>query len=71
LLRALVIARLGMLGDTDVVKEAQLRFEKHVDGSQLVPADLRSPVYRIVLSAGDEATFDTMMKACFIFIRIF
>lgn len=63
-----MIARLGMLGDEEVLKEAQLRFEKHIDGSQLVPADLRSPVYRIVLSAGDEATFDTMLKVCYFII---
>lgn len=63
-----MIARLGMLGDEDVLKEAQLRFEKHIDGSQLVPADLRSPVYRIVLSAGDETTFDTMLKVCYFII---
>ncbi|XP_059468459.1 puromycin-sensitive aminopeptidase isoform X2 [Neocloeon triangulifer] len=62
LLRSLVIGRLGWLGHEDIVNEARIRFEKHISGEQQLPADLRSPVYRTVLAAGDAATFDTMLK---------
>jgi len=66
LLRSLVIGRLGVLGHEAVVKEAQHRFQQHIDGLQQLPADLRSPVYRAVLSAGDKTTFETMLKVDFL-----
>jgi len=62
LLRPLVIGRLGRFGDEAVIAEAQKRFEAHVSGKALIPADLRSPVYRTVLSVGDESTYNTMLK---------
>ena len=62
LLRPLVIGRLGRFGDEAIIAEAQKRFEAHVSGKALIPADLRSPVYRTVLSVGDESTYNTMLK---------
>ncbi|XP_069697519.1 puromycin-sensitive aminopeptidase isoform X2 [Periplaneta americana] len=62
LLRSLVISRLGWFGDEAIVAEAQKRFEDHVSGKALLPADLRSPVYKAVLSVGDESTYNTMLK---------
>ncbi|KAF4524826.1 hypothetical protein B566_EDAN013986 [Ephemera danica] len=43
-------------------EKAKKRFEMHVAGTTLLPADLRSPVYRAVLSQGDKSTFDAMLK---------
>jgi puromycin-sensitive aminopeptidase len=51
-----------MFGDADILTEARRRFDLHVAGTTLLPADLRSPVYRAVLSQGDETTFNTMLK---------
>jgi hypothetical protein len=65
LLRPLVIGRLGRFGDKGIIAEAQVRFEAHVSGKVLIPADLRSPVYRTVLSVGDESTYNTMLKVSY------
>jgi puromycin-sensitive aminopeptidase len=62
LLRALVIGRLGWFEDEAVVAEAQKRFEAHISGGPVIPADLRSAVYRAVLSAGDESSYNTMLR---------
>lgn len=65
LLRPLVIGRLGRFGDEAIIAEAQKRFDAHVSGKALIPADLRSPVYRTVLSVGDESTYNTMLKVSY------
>jgi hypothetical protein len=65
LLRPLVIGRLGRFGDEAIIAEARKRFDAHVSGKTLIPADLRSPVYRTVLSVGDEATYSTMLKVSY------
>lgn len=65
LLRPLVIGRLGKFGDKAIIAEAQKRFDAHVSGKALIPADLRSPVYRTVLSVGDESTYSTMLKVSY------
>jgi len=65
LLRPLVIGRLGRFGDEAIIAEAQKRFDAHVSGKALIPADLRSPVYRTVLSVGDESTYSTMLKVSY------
>ena len=45
LLRTLLMSRLGRYGDADVVAECQHRFKAHVDGTEPIPADIRSSVY--------------------------
>ncbi|TMS23086.1 Puromycin-sensitive aminopeptidase [Larimichthys crocea] len=62
LLRGLVLGKLGKAGHKPTLEEARRRFRDHVDGKQVLPADLRSPVYLTVLKHGDSATLDTMMK---------
>ncbi|XP_022199071.2 puromycin-sensitive aminopeptidase isoform X2 [Nilaparvata lugens] len=63
LLRSLVISRLGAtFRDAEVIAEAQKRFAAHLSGERPIPADLRSPIYRVVMAAGDETTFDQMIK---------
>lgn len=62
LLRPLVIGRLGWFGDKAVIGESKKRFEGHSSGNQIIPADLRSPVYKAVLSVGDENTYNTMLR---------
>lgn len=44
LLRGLVLGKLGKAGHKPTLEEARRRFKEHVDGKQVLPADLRSPV---------------------------
>lgn len=46
MLRGLILGRLGCYGDAEVIEECKKRFQAHVEGSQLIPADLRGAVYR-------------------------
>ncbi|XP_067208071.1 puromycin-sensitive aminopeptidase isoform X1 [Linepithema humile] len=62
LLRSLVLVRMAALNDQDMIEEAKRRFELYVNGTTTLAADLRSPVYRAVLSAGDADTYKTMIK---------
>ncbi|KAJ4944929.1 hypothetical protein JOQ06_013468 [Pogonophryne albipinna] len=62
LLRSLVLGKLGKAGHKPTLEEARRRFRDHVEGKQVLPADLRSPVYLTVLKHGDSATLETMMK---------
>ena len=59
-MRSLVIRFLGKCGDEDTVSEAKKRFDQHVKGESSLPADLRSPVYSIVLAHGDHSTLTTV-----------
>ncbi|PWA30734.1 hypothetical protein CCH79_00009263 [Gambusia affinis] len=62
LLRGLVLGKLGKAGHKPTLEEARRRFKEHVEAKQVLPADLRSPVYLTVLKHGDAATLDTMLK---------
>ncbi|XP_070156779.1 puromycin-sensitive aminopeptidase [Polyergus mexicanus] len=62
LLRSLVLGRMAALNDPDTIEEAKRRFELHVNGVTTLAADLRSPVYRAVLSVGDANAYETMIK---------
>lgn len=44
LLRSLVLGKLGKAGHKPTLEEARRRFKEHVEGKQILPADLRSPV---------------------------
>jgi hypothetical protein len=55
---------LGSFEDEAVIAEARKRFEAYISGGPVIPADLRSPVYRAVLSVGDESTYNTMLRVC-------
>merc|ERR1712136_121162 len=54
LLRSLVIGRMGSCGDQATIDEARKRLQAHSDKSAPLNADLRSPVYGIVLSNGGK-----------------
>lgn len=62
LLRSLVLGRMAALNDEETIEEAKKRFELHVSGTTPLAADLRSPVYRAVLTAGDADTYETMLR---------
>ncbi|XP_061715100.1 puromycin-sensitive aminopeptidase isoform X1 [Cydia pomonella] len=62
LLRSLVLNKMISFEDPDTIKEAKNRFEKHVSGAAILPADLRSACYRAVLADADEATFQRFLE---------
>ncbi|XP_045101162.1 puromycin-sensitive aminopeptidase-like isoform X2 [Portunus trituberculatus] len=62
LLRSLVLGQLGLYGEESVVTEAKKRLLAHVANTVTLPADLRSPVYKTVVSQADEKTYEQMLK---------
>ncbi|KAL5290109.1 NPEPPS family protein [Megaselia abdita] len=62
LLRSLVLHRLISFSCDETIKEAKQRFEDHINGVNLLPADLRSVCYKAVLQTGDLSTFEQMLK---------
>lgn len=68
LLRPRVLGKMISLGDQETIDEAKKRFALHVSGETILPADLRSPVYRAVLMSsstdadGENETLKTMLK---------
>ena len=46
LLRMLVISRMGQLGHEGTVAEARKRLAAHITKAELIPADLRSAVFK-------------------------
>lgn len=68
LLRSLVLGQLGLYGEESVVAEAKKRLAAHVANTTTLPADLRSPVYKTVVSQADEKTYDQMLKVNSLYI---
>jgi len=61
MLRSVVIERLGECGDEAVINEARKRFKAHCSEEHLIGADLRTAVYRTVLSNGTEDDYDELI----------
>ena len=68
MLRPVIIRTLGMCGYQEVVDEAVKRVHCHYklsgDAVHSLPADIRSAVYSIVLTYGDEGYLNKMMDVC-------
>jgi len=62
LLRSLVITRLGKAGDQEIRLEAKRRFDLHASGGAQISPDIRSAVYSIVASMGQEDDYNTMLR---------
>lgn len=62
LTRALVIGRLVSFGDQAVIAKAKKLFADHLSKTSLIPADLRSAVYRAVAAYGDDEMFESIFK---------
>lgn len=61
LLRSIIISKIGQHAHDPTVKEARLRFKAHIEKTEELPADLRAPVYRVVMANGDDETFNQMI----------
>ena len=62
LLRSQILGWMGCNGHAPTITEAKRRFNDHVTGKSLLPADLRASVYRIVACNGDSSTHEQLMK---------
>ncbi|CAK8674637.1 unnamed protein product [Clavelina lepadiformis] len=62
MLRSLVIDRMGQCGCDNTVAESNKRLATHLNKSCMLNADLRSPVYGIVLSHGGRKDFETLLS---------
>lgn len=62
LLRSLVLTRLVSFRSPMISETARKRFRSHVNGTKLLPADLRSTCYKAVLQDGDTAIFEEMLQ---------
>ncbi|XP_071942533.1 puromycin-sensitive aminopeptidase-like [Antedon mediterranea] len=62
LLRSLVIRIMGRNGHPHAVEEARKRFKDHASNVNILPADLRAPVYNTVLVHGNEEDFNAMLE---------
>ncbi|NP_001268818.1 puromycin-sensitive aminopeptidase-like isoform X1 [Bombyx mori] len=62
LLRSLVLNKMISFEDPDTIKEAKIRFEKHISGERPLAADLRSACYRAELGGADERVFERFLQ---------
>ena len=62
LLRSLLLGRMAMFDDPEVIAEAERRFDLHIKGQEQVPADFRSTVYKAVLRTGSRSSTRTCCK---------
>ncbi|RWS09721.1 Puromycin-sensitive aminopeptidase-like protein [Dinothrombium tinctorium] len=62
LLRSVVIMKLILFEDAKLIEEAKSRFENHVNGTAIIPADLRTSVYGAVAKDCNNETFETLFK---------
>lgn len=60
LLRSLVINRLSVFEDKQVISHAKKLFDAHFNGTHVIPADLRGAVYRAVAIDCDNKTFEQL-----------
>uniref|UniRef100_A0A0K2TW69 Aminopeptidase n=1 Tax=Lepeophtheirus salmonis TaxID=72036 RepID=A0A0K2TW69_LEPSM len=61
LLRPSLIKRMGLSGHEGAIEEARRRFDLHFNGSKNIEANLRNPIYSIVMAHGDKNTLKQML----------
>jgi aminopeptidase N len=61
-MRATLIETLGFFGDRDVIDEAFKRFEMYRQNSEVLPPNLRAPVFLIVGRYSSDATYDELLS---------
>lgn len=62
LLRSTVIDRLARFKDPDILAEAKKRFDAHVAGTAIIPADIRGAIYLAAASVADRKLYDEFLK---------
>ncbi|CAG2105680.1 unnamed protein product [Medioppia subpectinata] len=62
LLRSLIINRLISLEDKRVISESKKLFDSHIKGTFVIPADIKTAVYRAVAIDCDDKTYESLLK---------
>lgn len=62
LLRSLLLGRMAMFDDPEVIAEAERRFQLHIKGEEQIPADFRSTVYKAVLRTGSRSKYEDLLR---------
>ncbi len=62
LLRSLVLNLLIKFGGKDFLKVAKKKFEDHCAGDSTIPADLRTVVYKAVISVNGKKAFNSLLN---------
>lgn len=62
LLRSVILDLLQTFDDEVATEESTKRFEDHVNGGASLRTDIKSTVYRAVLSKADKAIYDNFLK---------
>jgi hypothetical protein len=60
MLRTMVLTRLVSHGDKPTIEKAEKLFESYRAESKMVPPDLQTPVYRAILSSGNESILEKL-----------
>lgn len=60
-----MLNRLVKFGDKEFAKVALEKFEKHIKGTDIIPADLRGVIYRAVISADGKNAFTSLMNVSY------
>ena len=62
LLRSLLLGRMAMFDDPEVIAEAERRFTAHVERGEPIQADFRSTIYKAVLRSGSRTAYDALLR---------
>ncbi len=62
LLRSVLLGTMAMLGDPEVIAEAERRFDLHIKGKEQIPADFRSTVYEAALRTGSRSRYEDLFR---------
>jgi len=62
MLRPVILVMMAKTGDAKVIAEAKARFTEYKKNASSLPPDLRSVVYKIVVSSGRTAEFEEIKK---------
>lgn len=63
-----MLNRLIKFGDKEFADVARQKFEAHCNGTAIIPADLRSVIYRAVISVDGKCAFDSLLNVRYWYI---
>ena len=64
MLRSLVIGLMGRNGDAEIIAEAKKKFNSHVTNEDPIDANLKSVIFSLSMTNGNEDTFEKLMEVC-------
>ena len=67
LLRSIILDLLHAFDDEAAFVESRKRFQAHLNGTTPLWTDIRSTVYRAILSKADVSTYEIFLKVLLVF----